>query len=187
MGGESLEGERELFRGVLRVEVRVAWYVVGDFLKEEERESVRERVLRKKKGQIYHGKRVFSISCQGAHIATRLGLREDSNVLLFPRDRLSRIAGQLSSSRGFEYSTLILKRAAVTYGILVSLIQHAQIFQRKWWHVARQDSARRHRLYSALVRTSRLGQVDCVRFSCMGGVQVKSVSRSVPFSRSVSE
>lgn len=99
MGGESLEGGRELFRGVLRVEVRVAWYVVGDFLKEEERESVRERVLRKKKGQIYHGKRVFSISCQSAHIATRLGIREDSNVLLFLRDRLSRIAGQLSSFR----------------------------------------------------------------------------------------
>ena len=33
VGGEDVEGGRELLGGVLRVEVGVAWCVVGDFLR----------------------------------------------------------------------------------------------------------------------------------------------------------
>lgn len=36
MSGEEVEGGRKLPGGVLRVEVRVAWRVVGDFLRGSE-------------------------------------------------------------------------------------------------------------------------------------------------------
>jgi hypothetical protein len=129
---------------------------------------------------MYHHRRIFSMSCVGAHVATRVKLWEHKGLLLFLRGPLinSLLALQLSVSRGIHS---VAKESRSNVRGLVEV--HPTCSHHAFGMVARRPPGRCLTPWRCLERWRE----NDGRRSCMGGAQDSSSVTSFLVNRSISQ
>jgi hypothetical protein len=141
---------------------------------------VRESGLGVKREMLYHRRRIFSMSCVGAHVATRVELWEHKGLLRFLGGPLinSRSALQLSGSRELQS---VAKESCSNVRGLVEF--HPTCSHHALRMVARRPSGRCLTPWRCLERWRE----EDGRWSCMGGAQDSLSAISFLVNRSISQ